>query len=247
MTEEKDGNGGNGEQAGSNRQRGPLWREIAILLGVAIVVALLVRTFLLQTFYIPSESMQPTLEVYDRVLVNKLVYHFREPRRGEIVVFEAPLAWRDNPAEKDFIKRVIAVGGDTVACCASGNRLIVNGHPLDEPYLFRNAAGVPDPAAPMEFEVVVPEDRLWVLGDHRSWSGDSMDHYRSSRGDLAAATISVDSVIGRAFLRYWPAGRLGWLSVPDEFDAVPDAAPPPSVRPPARDGTALAAAARPAL
>lgn len=227
--------------------RGPLWREIAILLGVAIVVAILVRTFLLQTFYIPSESMQPTLEVYDRVLVNKLVYRFREPHRGEIVVFRAPPEWRSNPSEKDFIKRVIAVGGDTVACCAPGNRLIVNGHPLDEPYLFRGATGEPDPAAPMEFEAVVPAGRLWVLGDHRSWSGDSMDHYRASRGDLEAATISVDSVIGRAFLRYWPVGRIGWLSVPDEFDAVPDAAPPASVRPPERGRPALAAVARPAL
>jgi signal peptidase I len=234
------------ERDGKAAPRGPLWREIVILLGVAVVVAVLVRTLLLQTFYIPSESMQPTLEVYDRVLVNKLVYRFREPDRGEVVVFEAPLEWRSNPSEKDFIKRVIAVGGDTVACCAPGNRLIINGQPLDEPYLFRDANGVPDPAAPMEFEVVVPEGRLWVLGDHRSWSGDSMDHYRTS-GDVDAATISVDSVIGRAFLRYWPLDRIGWLSVPDEFDAVPDAAPAPSGRPPERDGSALAASARPGL
>src|SRR5690606_27318507 len=153
----------------------------------------------------------------------------------------------NNSSEKDFITRGIAVGGDRVACCASGNRSFITGHPLDEPYLFRGPDGQPDPAASMEFEVVVPEGRLWVLGDHRSWSGDSMDHYRTSRGDLEAATISVDSVIGRAFLRYWPVGRFGRLSVPDEFDEVPDAAPPASVRPPERDRLALAAEPRPAL
>jgi signal peptidase I len=202
---------------------GTFWRELPILLGVAIIVAILVRTFALQTFYIPSESMQHTLEINDRVLVNKLVYHFRAPDRGEIVVFQAPAAWRAAPEEDDFIKRVIAVGGDTLACCDSQDRLMINGEPLQEPYLFTDGNGATDPAAPVEFEMVVPESRLWVLGDHRSFSGDSMDHYRSSGGDLTLATISEDDVIGRAFVRFWPVGRAGWLSVPETFDAIPDA------------------------
>jgi signal peptidase I len=200
---------------------GPFWRELLILLGVAIVVAVLVRAFVLQTFYIPSASMQHTLDINDRVLANKLVYRFREPARGEIVVFRAPPEWRSNPAGEDFIKRIIGVGGDRIACCDPAGRLTVNGHPLDEPYLFsRN--GVSDPAAPTEFEAVVPEGRLWVLGDHRSWSGDSMDHYQTSNGELAVATISRDAVIGRAFVRFWPVDRAGWLSVPDGFGTVPD-------------------------
>jgi signal peptidase I len=202
-------------------RRGSFWRELPILLGVAIVVAVLVRAFVLQTFYIPSASMQHTLEINDRVLANKLVYEFREPARGEIVVFRAPRQWRSGPDGEDFIKRVIGVGGDTIACCDPQGRLFVNGHPLDEPYLF-TFDGVADAAAPAEFEVVVPDGRLWVLGDHRSWSGDSMGHYQSSDGDLELATIRVDEVVGRAFVRFWPVGRAGWLTIPEVFDDVPD-------------------------
>jgi signal peptidase I len=200
------------------------WRELPILLGVAIVVAVLVRVFVLQTFYIPSGSMEHTLEVDDRVLANKMVYRFRPPERGEIVVFRAPPHWRTNPAERDFIKRVIGVGGDQIACCDPEGRLLVNGHPLDEPYLY-SVDGVTDPAAPTEFEVIVPPGRLWLLGDHRSSSGDSMDHYQTSGGDTDLATVSVDAVIGRAFVRFWPLGRAGWLTVPDGFEDVPDRPP----------------------
>jgi signal peptidase I len=206
------------------KRRGSFWRELPILLGVAIVVAIVVRAFVLQTFYIPSESMQNTLEINDRVLVNKVIYHLRDPHRGEIVVFRAPADWRSNPEDKDFIKRVIAVGGDHVACCDEQQRLIINGVSLEEPYLY-SQNGVSDDAAGPAFEVVVPEGRLWVLGDHRSSSGDSMDHYQRSGGDIMAATITVDSVIGRAFVLFWPPSRATWLSVPGSFDAVPDSPP----------------------
>jgi len=203
------------------KRQGSFWRELPILLGVAVLVAILVRAFVVQTFYIPSGSMEHTLERLDRVLVNKVVYHLREPARGEIIVFEAPLHWRSDPNEKDFIKRVIAVGGDHLACCDPQQRLLINGVPLDEPYIYSHN-GVQDPAAPSHFEVVIPPGRLWVLGDHRSASGDSMDHYQRSGGDLMASTISVDSVIGRAFLLFWPPSRATWLSVPDTFDVVPE-------------------------
>jgi signal peptidase I len=200
------------------QRKSTFWRELPILLGVAIVVAIVVRAFVLQTFYIPSGSMQNPLEINDRVLVNKVVYHMREPARGEIVVFRAPSQW--SPNGEDFIKRVIAVGGDRVVCCDEEQRLIINGHSLDEPYLYsRN--GVTDAAAIPEFEVVVPEGRLWVLGDHRSSSGDSMDHYQRSGGDAMVATISEESVVGRAFVLFWPVSRADWLSVPDTFDPVP--------------------------
>ena len=111
---------------------------------MAIVVAVLVRAFVLQTFFIPSESMEHTLNINDRVLVNKLVYDFRDPRRGEIIVFNAPADWRTDPTEEDFIKRVIGVGGDHVVCCDAQRRLMVNGDALDEPYLYQDdAAGRP--------------------------------------------------------------------------------------------------------
>lgn len=202
-------------------RRGAVWREILILLGVAAVVAILVRAFLFQTFWIPSGSMENTLEINDRVLANKLVYDLRDPERGEIVVFHAPPEWRATAAGEAFIKRVIAVGGDTIACCDTEGRLIINDHPLDEPYLFQNN-GVADAAATTAFEVVVPQGRLWVMGDHRSWSGDSADQYEASDGDAVVATISEDDLIGRAFVRFWPIDRAGALSVPQEFDAVPD-------------------------
>jgi signal peptidase I len=201
-------------------RRGAFWREILILVGVAAVVAILVRAFLLQTFWIPSGSMESTLEINDRVLANKIVYQFREPDRGEIVVFQAPPQWRAAPGGEAYIKRIIAVGGDSIECCDSEGRLIVNGHPLDEPYLY-DANGVPE-AASTEFTVVVPDGRLWMMGDHRSWSGDSVDHYLASDGDVVVATISQDDVIGRAFVRFWPLGRAGSLSVPEEYDSVPD-------------------------
>jgi signal peptidase I len=200
--------------------RAALWREILILMGVAAVVALVVRVFLLQTFWIPSGSMENTLEVNDRVVANKVVYHFRDPDRGEIVVFQPPEQWRSASGDA-FIKRIIGVGGDTIVCCDEAERLVINGLSLDESYLYENN-GVTDSAADTEFEVVVPEGRLWVMGDHRSWSGDSLDQYRASDGDLVAATVNENDVIGRAFVRFWPVGRAGLLSIPEEYDAVPD-------------------------
>jgi signal peptidase I len=203
-------------------KRSSFWRELPILLGVAILVAVLVRAFVLQTFYIPSPSMEHTLNVYDRVLVNKLVYDFRSPERGEIIVFKAPGEWGSNPKGEDFIKRVIAVGGDEVACCDPQGRIEVNDHPLDEPYIYKNGDGTRDPAADEPFTVTVPEGRLWVMGDHRSASGDSLEHWQQSKGDIEVATVPEDAVVGRAFVVFWPVGRAKWLPVPDTFSGVPD-------------------------
>jgi signal peptidase I len=197
------------------------WRELPILLGVAIVVAVVVRAFVLQTFYIPSESMQHTLEINDRVLVNKLVYDFRDPRRGEIVVFKAPESWRSDPSGEDFIKRVIGVPGDHVVCCDDHKRLIINGYSLDEPYLLHD--GDQQRASPDDFDITVPAGRLWVMGDNRYHSGDSRDQYlHGSDHDIVAATIPMDAVVGRAFVLFWPFSHGDWLSVPDEFSSVPD-------------------------
>ena len=206
------------------KPRGSFWRELPILLGVAILVAVLVRTFALQTFFIPSPSMEHTLNLWDKVLVNKLIYDFREPRRGEIVVFKAPADWRsgDGANDEDFIKRIIGVGGDRVVCCDSQERLMINGQSLDEPFIYTGADGQQDPAADQKFDITVPADRLWVMGDHRSASADSLAHWKETE-DLQEATIKADSVVGRAFTIFWPVGRATWLSVPKGFDSVPDA------------------------
>jgi signal peptidase I len=207
----------------TQKRRGSFWRELPILLGVAILVAVLVRAFVLQTFYIPSPSMEHTLNVLDRVLVNKLVYDFRDPRRGEIIVFKAPSDWQSGTEGEDFIKRIIGVGGDHVLCCDAQNRLVINGHSLDEPFIYRDADGTQDPAADEPFDITVPTGRIWVMGDHRSASGDSLEHWEQSE-NITEATIPKDSVIGRAFTIFWPVNRATWLSVPKQFDGIPDAA-----------------------
>lgn len=198
---------------------------------VAVLIAVAVRAFVLQTFWIPSGSMEHTLNIGDRVLVNKLEYDYTSPHRGEVIVFQSPVSWRSNPDEKDFIKRVIGVGGDHVRCCNRG-RISVNGHLLDErSYLYRDASGRQNPPSQEQFDITVPAGRLWVMGDHRSESGDSREHYIQDQ-DIVNATIPVSSVIGRAFAVYWQPKsdayrsqfplRLKWLGIPQDFHGIPD-------------------------
>lgn len=196
------------------------WKELPILLGVAILVAVLVRAFVLQTFFIPSPSMENTLKIDDRVLVNKLVYDFRSPHRGEVIVFKAPTEWSGNPEGEDFIKRVIGVGGDHVVCCdrsGSQERLIINGKAIDEPFIFPG-----NKPADQDFDITVPKGRLWVMGDHREASGDSLEHWQQSGEDINEATIPEDQVVGRAFTIFWPVDRATWLTVPKQFDGIPN-------------------------
>jgi signal peptidase I len=209
-----------GEARPAPQRHGGFWRELPILLGVAIVVAILVRAFVLQTFYIPSESMEHTLNINDRVLVNKLVYDFRAPRRGEIIVFNSPPDWRGDPSETDFIKRVIGVGGDHVVCCDTQHRLIVNGHSLNESYLDGDD-GANLAASPDLFDITVPQGRLWVMGDNRYHSGDSREQLLKFH-DVTKATIADSAVIGRAFVIFWPLSHFSWLSVPGSYDQIPN-------------------------
>jgi signal peptidase I len=209
------------DESSSTQRRGSFWRELPMLLIVAIVVAVVVRAFVLQTFYIPSESMEKTLLINDRVLVNKLIYNFRSPHRGEVIVFEAPANWRSGVADEDFIKRVIGTPGDHLVCCDDQQRITVNGYPLDEKYIYTSDDGVTDSASEQPFDIVVPKGRYWMMGDHRSHSSDSRERYVRD-GDLTGATIPEDAIVGRAFVIFWPVGRATWLTVPNTFDKVPD-------------------------
>jgi len=189
------------------------WTEYLILLVVAVLVAVGVRTFLVQTFYIPSQSMEQTLLVDDKVLVNKISYRFRDPERGEIIVFRPPVGWGPEPSREEYIKRVIGVAGDRVVCCDADQRITINGKAITEDYLFPG-----DQPSEDAFDVTVPAGRLFMMGDHRSGSADSRAHLEADHG-----TVPVDRVVGRAFATYWPASRWRSLSVPATFDDVPDA------------------------
>jgi signal peptidase I len=204
------------------RRNNSFWIELPILIGAAIVVAILVRTFVVQTYYVPSGSMEHTLNINDRVLVNKLVYDFHDPHRGDVIVFNAPDAWHvGQPDEKVFVKRVVGVPGDHVVCCSNGH-LTVNGVEIKETYLNADP-GCPQ-AAQYNFDITVPPGRLWVMGDNRCQSADSEVNYEdfdAQHHDIMEATIPVSAVIGHAFVRFWPFSRAGGLSSGDAFSGVP--------------------------
>lgn len=199
--------GANGPvEPGPRRRWRRQWVESSILVCAALLVAVLLRSFVVETFFIPSGSMEATLSKPDRVLVNKVVYRTRAIRRGEVVVFVAPASWRQ-PGEKDFIKRVIGLPGDRVACCDPRGRVTVNAVALDEPYLYRH-----DQPSAISFAVTVPAGRLFVLGDHRAVSWDSRRHPDDHQG-----TIAVSSVVGRAFVVVWPVSNWRTLPVPATY------------------------------
>ncbi|WP_405535218.1 signal peptidase I [Streptomyces sp. NBC_00075] len=232
-----------GEPGHKPRKQRSFWKELPLLIGIALVLALLIKTFLVQAFSIPSDSMQHTLEQGDRVLVDKLTPWFgSEPERGEVVVFHDPADWlageptvEPNPVqrvlgwiglmpsanEKDLIKRVIGVGGDTVECNGTGP-LKVNGKALDEPYVYagNTPCSVDDQGG--QFKVTVPTGKIWVMGDHRQNSLDSRYHQE----DKNAGFVPVDNVVGRAIVVAWPPTRWDTLPIPDTFDQNLSAAAP---------------------
>ncbi|SEG90815.1 signal peptidase I [Actinacidiphila yanglinensis] len=211
----------------------PMWKEIPLLVVVALVLALLIKTFFVQAFSIPSDSMQNTLQRGDRVLVDKFTPWFGStPERGDVVVFHDPDDWlADEPTahpnplqkalafvglmpsanERDLIKRVIAVGGDTVECHGSGP-VEVNGKPLAEPYVY--AGNTPCSTDNQgQFTVTVPHGDLWVMGDHRQDSADSRYH----QDDAHQGFVPVGNVVGRAFVVGWPLSHWAVLHVPGTF------------------------------
>ena len=199
---------------------------------------LLVRGLLVQSFFVPSGSMEPTIEPGDRILVNKLVSG-DEVQRGDVVVFDGTTTFGAadrsphesdgvigrtlagaaslvgvDLGEQDFVKRVVGLPGDHVVCCDPGGRLTVNSVPVQEDYLFPG-----DVASDLTFDVVVPAGRLWVMGDHRSDSADSRAHL----GDPGGGTVRTADVIGRAAVTFWPLGRVGGFDRPGSLATIPSA------------------------
>lgn len=237
----------------------PLWQELPLLLIVAFCLAVLIRTFLMQAFFIPSGSMEDTLLVGDRVLVNKLVYDVRDPERGEVVVFRGPESWApeqlevppptgfaakvsqtvgdlvgvSRPGEKDFIKRVIGVPGDRVKCCDAQGRVQVNGKSIDEPYVLENS----DPNLPPNPQECRSRrfDEIVVAPGNLFVMG---DHRLVSQDSRCQGQVPIDNVIGRAFIIVWPYSRWNTLSVPSTFDGVQQAVAMPQPASPAPHGGA---------
>ena len=218
-------------------RKGSLLREIPIIIGSALIVSIIVKTFFLHFFFIPTGSMENTLQVGDRIAVNKFGALFSEIKRGEIVVFADPDKWlgqapddqnsgligrgKDllitigvvpDPAKQYLIKRVIGVGGDTVICCDDQDKLQVNGKSVDEPYVYEN-----DKASESNFNVTVPEGFIWVMGDHRGASSDSRFH----TSDVNNGMVPLSKVVGRATFIVWPVSNLDFLEKGSDLGKLP--------------------------
>jgi signal peptidase I len=212
---------------GRRRRRVPAWIEMVVLVVVALALSVAVKTFLVQMFFVPSESMEPLFVHDDRILVQKVSYWNGDVQRGDVVVFEDRGGWLPstpalNPLQQvlstiglyptggHLVKRVIGVGGDEVKCCDARGRVTVNGVPLEEQSYI--APGARPSERP--FDVKVPPGRLWVMGDNRSNSEDSRFHM-----DLPGnGTISADSVVGKVWLIVWPPGRWTHVTRPATFE-----------------------------
>ena len=210
-------------------RKGSLLRELPLLVILALLVSLLIKSFLVQFFYIPSGSMENTLQIKDRVAVNRIPFIGNDIGRGDVIVFRDPAGWlpeassvdgngitnaiRDglvlvgivpNPAKQYLVKRVIGVAGDKVV--AKDQVLTINGKPTNEPYIF--AGNTPSDT---DFNITVPEGKVWVMGDHRGASGDSRVH----QDDINNGMVPVEKITGQAFAVIWPLNRLGVISSHD--------------------------------
>jgi len=202
------------------RRKRSFFQEFPFLIVVALVVSLFIKTFVIQFFFIPSGSMENTLQIDDRVAVNRLPFISNDIKRGDVVVFRDPDNWLPaadietapfviakakaalvavgvlpNPAKQYLVKRVVGVGGDRVICCNTTGKITVNGQEMIEPYVF--AGNVP---SDMNFDVTVPKGKLWVMGDHRGASADSRFH----QDDINKGFVPLNRVTGRVLAVIWP-------------------------------------------
>lgn len=217
--------------------KGQSWWDVPVTIAIAVGVVLTITTFIAKPFSIPSGSMEDTLQIGDRIVVNRVVYHTRAIERGDVIVFDgsdsfvpmadapqrnplsAAVAWVGQslglmaPDSTDFVKRVVGVGGDHVVCCSPEGQLVVNGVPLEESsYLYPG-----DVPSTQSFDVIVPPGMLWVMGDHRSNSADSRAHM----GDPGGGFVPESKVVGRAMSVLWPPSRLAVIEIPESFAAIP--------------------------
>ena len=209
-------------------RKGSLLRELPILVIVALAVSLVIKTFLVQFFYIPSGSMENTLQINDRVAVNKVPFISKAIGRGDVVVFRDPDNWLPepyaidenkylakvkeafvavgvlpNPAKQYLVKRVIGIAGDKVECCSKNKKLMINGVEIKEPYIFAGNS-----ASDTNFNVTVPAGKLWVMGDHRGASADSRFHQE----DINNGMVPTSKVTGKVVGIIWPIKNLGFVS-----------------------------------
>lgn len=201
-------------------------RDILLIVLVALVISFVIKTFLVRTFFVPSGSMESTLQIDDRILVNELVPDLVPLERGDVVVFEDPGGWlpaapASGPSPLDtvlsflglapqdgnnhLVKRVIGLPGDTVQCCDSFGHLIINGVPVTETYITLDPGRTQ--AAALEFSITVPPNAIWVMGDNRYHSRDSSFHL----GDPGGGSVPISRVVGRAFVVSWPIAHWVWL------------------------------------
>jgi len=217
-------------------KKGSLLREVPIIVVAALIVSVVVKTFFIHFFFIPSGSMQNTLQIGDRIAVNKFANFFSDIKRGEVVVFRDPANWLGaapvnttagpaewiktglvdvgvlpDPAKQYLIKRVIGVGGDHVTCCDTAGHLQVNGTSVNEPYIF--AGNKPSDSA---FNITVPQGFIWVMGDHRGASADSRFH----TDDVHKGMVPLSDVVGRAEFVVWPLNHMTFLSVGHDLSKV---------------------------
>jgi signal peptidase I len=209
-----------------------LLREMGIIIVSALVLSALVRAFLMQAFYVPSASMEDTLQIGDRILASKITTSLSGVSRGEIVVFKDPGGWLDDPPApadgvtgairnamtfvgllpsdtgQDLVKRVIGVEGDRVSCCDAEGQIVLNEVPLVEDYIIGPTDQVP-------FDIVVPKDAVFVMGDNRANSRDSRFHIDEETASMG--TVPLDNVVGRVFLVVWPISQWSAEPIPEIF------------------------------
>ena len=225
--------------ARGKKRRGALLflRDVLVIVVIAALVSFVVKTFVARSFYIPSGSMEHTLDINDRILVDELTPRWNDYDRGDIVVFQDPGGWLppqpDKPeqsgvmkaidavlsfiglsasdSQDHLVKRIIGLPGDHVVCCNPSGQITINGTPIDESS-YVNLPGGAQEASQSDFDVTVPANSLWVMGDNRNNSQDSRAHQELPGGGF----VPIRTVVGRAFLTTWPFSRFGLLDTQDD-------------------------------